>query len=125
MSNQLTSSVRFTSVEDYFASIEGSRRVYLEQLRDIIQEVIPNAESCIRYNMPAFYQNGVIVYYAAYKKHLGLYPTAGPIMELKSELMSYKFSKGAIQFPYDTLPKQLIRRVVRTRLRQIRETLNS
>jgi uncharacterized protein YdhG (YjbR/CyaY superfamily) len=125
MSNQLTSSVRFISVEDYFASIEGSRRVYLEQLRDIIQEVIPNAESCIRYNMPAFYHDGVIVYYAAYKKHLGLYPTAGPIMELKSELTNYKSSKGAIQFPYDTLPKQLIQRVVRTRLRQMQETLNS
>jgi uncharacterized protein YdhG (YjbR/CyaY superfamily) len=85
----------------------------LEHLRDIILHAVLEPEEVISYQMPAFKKNGILVYYAAYKNHIGFYPTAEGINAFKSELTEYKWSKGAIQFPLDRpLPEDLITRIV-------------
>ena len=72
--------------------------------------------------MPAFKQEGILVYFAAFKNHYGFFPTASPIVIFKKELISYKTSKGAIQFPADKpLPIKLIQAIVKLRITQNKE----
>ncbi len=69
--------------------------------------------------MPAFYLNGNLVYFAAFSRHIGFYPTSSGIANFKSELAKYKSSKGAVQFPMDEpLPVELIKRIVRFRVQE-------
>jgi uncharacterized protein YdhG (YjbR/CyaY superfamily) len=70
--------------------------------------------------MPAFKKKNVVVYYAANKNHIGFYPTPSPIIEFQKELLSYKTSKGAIQFPLnEPFPKELIQRIIKFRAEQV------
>ena len=72
--------------------------------------------------MPAFKQEGILVYFAAFKNHYGFFPTASPIIVFKKELLPYKTSKGAIQFPADKpLPVKLIQAIVKYRIAQNKE----
>jgi uncharacterized protein YdhG (YjbR/CyaY superfamily) len=88
-------------------------------LRKTIKEAAPQAEELISYNIPAFKQNGVLVYYAAYKNHIGFYPTSSPMKVFKKELANYKTSKGAIQFPIEkAIPKTLVSRIVKYRVKE-------
>ncbi|MEY4604517.1 MAG: hypothetical protein RIT43_1809 [Bacteroidota bacterium] len=82
---------------------------------------MPDAcEEVISYNMPAFKLKHVIVYFAAHKKHIGFYPTSKPIEALKDELKNFNYSKGAIQFPYDSpLPEVLIKKIIDFRLNDL------
>jgi uncharacterized protein YdhG (YjbR/CyaY superfamily) len=67
--------------------------------------------------MPAYKQNGIVVYFAANKNHIGFYPTPSGVTAFESQLSNYKYSKGAIQFPIDQpLPKELIQDIVRFRI---------
>jgi uncharacterized protein YdhG (YjbR/CyaY superfamily) len=89
----------------------------LHQIRKTIQLAAPDAEELISYQMPAFKQNGVLVYFAAYKKHIGFYPTASGIIAFQDQILDYKSSKGAIQFPIDKpMPLDLIERIVKYRI---------
>jgi uncharacterized protein YdhG (YjbR/CyaY superfamily) len=89
----------------------------METLRHAIRSAAPNAEETISYNMPAFRQHGILVYYAAYKHHIGFYPTGSPIRVFEDELSDYKTSKGAIQFPIDKpIPKALVMKIVKYRV---------
>ena len=73
----------------------------------------------ISYNMPAFKLHGVLVYYAAYKSHIGFYPTASPMKAFKEELADYKTSKGAIQFPIEkAIPTNLVKKIVKFRINE-------
>lgn len=109
--------INFTSIDEYIAYYPPNIQPILEELRTIIKQAAPQAKEVISYNMPAFKQHGVLVYFAAYKGHIGFYPTASPIVVFKNELSSYKTSKGAIQFPIDNpLPKKLIQDIVIYRL---------
>ena len=91
----------------------------LNEMRNIILEVIPNAEQVIGYQMPAFKLNGILVYFAGYKAHIGFYPTASGIAHFAHEFGNYKWSKGAVQFPLnEPLPKDLIQRIVKFRLEE-------
>jgi uncharacterized protein YdhG (YjbR/CyaY superfamily) len=77
------------------------------------------AEEVISYNMPAFKQNGILVWFAGYKNHIGFYPSSTPIKLFKEQLTKYKTSKGAIQFPIDKpLPLALITKIVKFRIKQ-------
>jgi uncharacterized protein YdhG (YjbR/CyaY superfamily) len=81
----------------------------LLELRSIIRAAVPEAEECISYGMPALKWRKVLVYYAGWKSHIGFYPTAEPMRVFATELLPYKTSKGAVQFPLDEpLPKALI-----------------
>src|SRR6187402_1680178 len=91
--------VKFKTIGEYHSNFTGEVRRKLDQLRKAIRSVAPKAEEVISYNMPAFRQHKVLVYYAASKEHIGFYPTPNPILVFKNELKDFKTSKGAIQFP--------------------------
>ena len=111
--------VKFKSVDEYFSTLPDVTKSLLEQVRGTIKKAAPTATEVISYNMPAFKLHGVLVYYAAYKEHIGFYPTAAPIEVFKEELSSYKWSKGAVQFPINRpIPIDLITRIVKFREQQ-------
>ena len=91
--------VSFRSTDEYIATFPADVQELLQTMRAIIRAAAPEAEEIISYNMPAFYQNGNLVYFAALKKHIGFYPTAGGIAAFKDELSGYKSTKGAVNFP--------------------------
>jgi uncharacterized protein YdhG (YjbR/CyaY superfamily) len=111
--------IQTKNADDYIGHFEGPVQLLLKQLREIIREAAPEAKEEISYGMPAYRQNGVLVYFAATKKHIGFYPTGSGIAAFSEELteLGYPFTKGAIQFPMDKpLPKELIQRMVRFRI---------
>ncbi len=108
-------------IDDYLDSLEEPKRGTLTVLRQSILDVIPEAEQCISYGLPAFRLQGkVIAGFGAFKNHLSYLPHSGSVFpELKDELAEYKTSSGALQFSLDTpLPKGLVRQLVTTRLHQ-------
>jgi uncharacterized protein YdhG (YjbR/CyaY superfamily) len=112
-------SKKFKTADEYISVFPVSTQKLLRELRSTIKQVAPGAEEVISYNMPAFKQNGVLVYYAAYEKHIGFYPTASPIRVFKKELVDYKTSKGGIQFPVNKpIPKTVVKNIVKFRLKE-------
>jgi uncharacterized protein YdhG (YjbR/CyaY superfamily) len=108
-----------TTIDVYIRTFPKTVQVKLQQLRRIVAKAAPGAEERISYRMPAFFLNGVLVYFAAFTRHIGLYPTSSGIEAFKNELAGYKSSKGAVQFPLDEpLPADLIRRMVRFRVKE-------
>jgi uncharacterized protein YdhG (YjbR/CyaY superfamily) len=115
-------SKKFKTVEDYHASFPAGVQKKLSEIRKIIAQGAPRATEVISYNMPAFRQHGVLVYYAAYKEHIGFYPTSSPIKVFRDDLVKYKTSKGAIQFSLDKpLPKTLIKKIIKFRVKEVIE----
>ena len=109
----------FKTVDEYFSALPKKQRDILEGLRKTITQVAPQAEEVISYNMPAFKWNGMLVWYAAYKNHIGLYPRPSAIEAFKKELAGYKTSKGAIQFPIEKgVPTNLVKKIVKFRLKE-------
>lgn len=107
---------KWKSVQEYLDTADEKEKPYLEKMRALIREEIPDAEECISYNMPAYRRKKVLVYFAAGKNHLGFYPTPGPIEQFAEELKECHVSKGAVQFPYaKPLPEELIRKMIRYR----------
>ena len=97
------------SVEEYLSWFSGETRERLESIREILKRAIPEGKEVISYHMPAIKTSEVLVYYAAAKNHIGLYPTNSGVSEFKKELEEYQTSKGAIQFPFSKpLPLDLI-----------------
>ena len=117
---------RFSTVDEYISSFAGRTKLLLEEMRAVIRQAAPAAEEVISYNMPAFKQHGVLVYFAGYGKHIGFYPTGSPLQVFKDELAAYKTSKGAIQFPLDkSIPKALVKKIVRYRIAEDTEKANA
>jgi uncharacterized protein YdhG (YjbR/CyaY superfamily) len=110
---------KFKTVEEYLSAFPATTKSILRKMRSTIKEVVPKADEVISYNMPAFKQNGILVWYAAYRQHIGFYPTPAAIKTFAQELRQYKTSKGAIQFPIDKpLPTSLVKKIVRFRVKQ-------
>lgn len=107
-------------IDTYISLQNEEARVALEKLRYVIQSAAPDAEEAISYGMPAFRYHGVLVYFAAFKKHYSLFPgNASLIEELKEELKGYTTSKGTIQFTFDKpLPVALVKKIVKMRVQQ-------
>jgi uncharacterized protein YdhG (YjbR/CyaY superfamily) len=104
-------------VDAYIASFPEKTREKLNEIRAIVKAIAKEAEEGISYGMPAFRLGGPLVYYAGFKKHIGLYPMPSGVESFKEDLLEYAHSKGAIRFPLDEkLPTALIRRIVRFRL---------
>lgn len=109
--------MKFMNISDYHSEQPEDVQQKLEQLRKAIKQAAPKATEIISYGMPAFKQNKTLVYYAAYKAHIGFYPTPNAIIAFKAELTKYKTSKGAIQFPInEPLPIALIKKIVKFRV---------
>lgn len=106
----------------YISGYPNETQKSLKQLRATIKKAAPQAEEVISYGMPAYKWNGMLVYFAAYEKHIGFYPGSSGIAAFKKELASYKTSKGTVQFPVDEpVPLPLIARIVKFRLKENQE----
>lgn len=112
-------SLKNTTVDEYFSTLSPKMKNCLIELRKIIKQVVPDAEEIISYNMPAFKLNGILVWYAACKEHIGFYPSSSPIKAFKNDLKNYKTSKGAIQFLMEKpIPTALVKKIVKFRLKE-------
>lgn len=110
---------KFRTVDEYFSSLPKAARDILESFRMTIRQAAPQAEEVISYNMPAFKWNGMLVWYAAFKKHIGFYPRTSAIAAFQDELKRYKTSKGAIQFPIEEgVPVSLVKKIVKFRIKE-------
>jgi uncharacterized protein YdhG (YjbR/CyaY superfamily) len=110
-------------IDDYLATIEEPKRSTLARLREDILAVVPEAEQCISYGLPAFRVEGrTIAGFAAFKRHLSYLPHSGSVFpELAEELTGFERSSGALRFPVDqALPRALVEKLIAVRLRQAR-----
>ncbi len=108
------------SVDDYIRGFPKSTQKLLQQMRRTIRKAAPAAQERISYQMPASYLNRNLVYFAAYERHIGFYPTSSPMKAFKKELSGYETSKGTVRFPIDQpLPLALIGRIVRFRVAEV------
>lgn len=108
-------------VDAYIAAFPGPVRERLEAMRDAIRAEAPEATERISYGMPTFYLRGNLVHYAAFKAHIGFYPTPSGTAEFQARLANYRHNKGSIQFPLDEdLPLSLVREIVRFRVAENR-----
>lgn len=106
-----------TSVDQYINSAPEEVRRKMEELRKAIKEVAPDAEEKISYSMPYYGYKGRLVYFAYYKRHIGLYIPPPIIDDHNSELSEYKTSKSAVQLPLDKpLPIALIKKLIKERI---------
>lgn len=107
------------NVNEYIADFPAATRQLLKQIRSAIKEAAPEAEEYIGYQMPAYKLNGILVYFAGYKNHIGFYPGSAALEKFAHETEGYKKSKGTVQFPLDQpLPLKLIRDIVKFRLKE-------
>ncbi len=107
-------------IDDYIAGYPEKTREKLQQIRAIIQKAAPDATEVISYKMPAYKQNGILVYFGGHSNHIGFYPTGSGIAAFKDDLSPYKYSKGAIQFPLEKpFPEKLITKIVKYRLNEV------
>lgn len=114
------------NVDIYIASFPTETRKFLGQVRKAILKAAPGAEEIISYQMPAYKLNGMLVYFAGYKNHIGFYPTGSGIESFKHKLSGYKTSKGTVQFPLNQPPPlDLITEMVRFRVIENLERLTA
>jgi uncharacterized protein YdhG (YjbR/CyaY superfamily) len=107
------------NIDEYIAGFPPEVQVVLEQIRTTIRAAAPDATETIKYGMPTFVQYGNLIYFAAFQKHIGLYPTPSGIEAFKAELIKYDQSKGTIRFAFGTpVPLELIARIVKFRLEE-------
>jgi uncharacterized protein YdhG (YjbR/CyaY superfamily) len=110
------------SVDAYVQSCPKAVQKRLTEIRSIVRSFAPDAVEKISYRMPAFFLNGALVWFAAFKNHIGFYPGASTVAFFQDEIKGYKRAKGSIQFPHDRpLPAALIKRIVQYRVKENRE----
>ncbi len=109
----------FTSIDEYIVAQPKNVQPILQRLRQVIHEAAPQSEEAISYQMPALKQSGVLVWFAAFKNHIGFFPKTSAIEAFKDKLGPYKTSKGTIQFPLDKpVPFDLVAEIVRFRVKE-------
>lgn len=108
-------------MDDYITGFPDDVAYILTKIRERIQKAAPQAKETISYNMPAFKQNNkVLVYFAAYKNHIGFYALPSGNEVFQKELSIYKTGKGSIQFPLnEKMPFGLIEKIVKFRLKEV------
>lgn len=115
-----TQSQPAANFDDYIAAFSPEVQTILQQIRRTIQEVAPEATEAIKYQIPTFVFKENLVHFAAYKYHIGFYPSPRALERFKAELAGYKGSKGAVQFPLDKpIPYDLIRRIAEFRRNEV------
>jgi uncharacterized protein YdhG (YjbR/CyaY superfamily) len=109
----------YSTIDEYIALFPDDVQKKLRKLRAVIKLAAPNAGEKISYQMPAFTLHGNLVYFAAFKNHIGFYPAPRGIEEFKDELAAYKGAKGSVQFPLDQpIPYELITKIVKFRAKE-------
>ena len=107
------------NVDEYIAGFPKDTQALLTQMRTTIRQAAPDAEEVISYSMPAYRYHGMLVFFAAFKNHIGFYATPTGHETFKKELSVYKEGKGSVQFPLDQpLPLGLISKIVKFRVKE-------
>jgi uncharacterized protein YdhG (YjbR/CyaY superfamily) len=107
------------TIDEYIAGFPPDIQEILEKIRLTIREVAPGAEEAIKYQMPTFILKGNLVHFAAFKNHIGFYPTPTGTEKFQKELSVYKGAKGSVRFPLDQpIPFDLIRKIARFRVKE-------
>ena len=102
------------TIDNYINEQSEDIRPLLYELRNTLRATLPFAEERISWSMPTYWHKHNIIHFAAFKKHLGLYPGPDAIVHFSDQLQEYAKSKGAIQFPYNKpLPLLLIAQIAR------------
>jgi uncharacterized protein YdhG (YjbR/CyaY superfamily) len=115
----VTKAQKPTNIDGYISQFPADVQAVLEQVRETIRQAAPEAKETISYMMPAFRQQGILVYFAAWKKHIGMYPPISGDEALEEAIARYAGPKGNLQFPLDEpLPLNLIERIVKLRVKQ-------
>ncbi|STO07431.1 Uncharacterized conserved protein [Exiguobacterium aurantiacum] len=111
---------KMTTVDEYILQFPVEVQAILQTLRKLVKDISPEAEENMSYQMPTYYLKGNLVHFAAYKNHIGFYPTPAGIDAFKDELSDYKSAKGSVQFPIDKpIPFELIKRIVEFRVSEM------
>jgi uncharacterized protein YdhG (YjbR/CyaY superfamily) len=97
--NDVAGRSAFGTIDEYVAAFPPDVRAILEKIRVMIRESVPEAEEKISYNMPAFALDGDLIYFAAFKKHIGIFPPVRGDKKLAKELSPYRGDKGNLKFP--------------------------
>ncbi len=101
----------FKTTDEYIASFPQNVQTALQQVRQTIKDAAPKAQEVISYSMPAFKQKGILVWFAAFKNHIGFFPKVSAVEAFKEQLAGYQTSKGTIRFPLDKpIPIGIIRK---------------
>ncbi|MGO8805594.1 MAG: iron chaperone [Candidatus Bathyarchaeia archaeon] len=109
----------FETVDEYINAFPQNIQTVLRELRQAIRETAPDAKEAISYQMPAFKLRGNLVWFAAFKDHIGFYPRESAVEAFKEKLSDYEVSKGTVRFPLDKpLPLDLIKEIVRFRVKE-------
>jgi len=108
-----------TNIDEYIAGFSPEVQAILEKIRLTIREAAPDARETISYEIPAFRLNGILVYFAAFKKHIGFYPPVRGDAKMKKLLAPYEGPNGNLRFPLQRpIPHRLIERIVKLRVKQ-------
>ena len=108
-----------TTIDEYIAAFPAEVQEILQKIRQTIRQAAPEAKETIKYRMPTFTLNGNLVFFAAFKKHIGFYPIPTGIEAFQEELSAYEMGKGSVQFPIDQpIPYDLISRIVQFRVQE-------
>jgi uncharacterized protein YdhG (YjbR/CyaY superfamily) len=115
----MKASSKFKTVDEYLSALPANTKSILKELRKTIKQAAPEAEELISYNMPAFKFHGGLIWYAAWKEHISLYPRTSRMEAFIKELSEYEGSKGTIKFPTNRpMPFGLISKIVKFRVRE-------
>jgi uncharacterized protein YdhG (YjbR/CyaY superfamily) len=107
----------YTTIDEYIATFPEDVQKILRQMRAVVKAAAPEAQEKISYQMPTFTLNGNLVYFAAFKKHIGFYPTPNGIEAFQERLAQYKGAKGSVQFPLEEpIPYDLVSEIVKFRV---------
>jgi uncharacterized protein YdhG (YjbR/CyaY superfamily) len=108
-----------SSIDEYISGFPPDVQHILEQIRSAIKAIAPDAEETIKYRIPTFVLHENLVHFAAFKNHVGFYPTPSGIAKFEAELSAYKGAKGSVQFPIDEpIPLNLIKKIVSFRAQE-------
>lgn len=112
--------IAYKNIDEYIKNYPAEVQKKLMEIRNLINKLVPTAVEAISYGMPTFKLNGKnLVHFAAYKSHIGFYPTPSALSQFEKELSKYKTSKGTAQFKMDEeLPVSLITKMVKFRIEE-------
>jgi uncharacterized protein YdhG (YjbR/CyaY superfamily) len=109
------------TIHEYITGYPQPVKERLQKIHYLVKKAAPEAEEKISYGMPAFTLHGMLLYFAAHTKHIGLYPFTTAIQAFREELLPYKTAKGSIQFQHDKpLPLKLISQIIEFRVAENR-----
>ncbi len=118
----LSQKIKPTSIEDYIAEAPVDTQKKLLQLHSCIRKAAPGAAESLKWRMPAYSYQKILVTFAVFKHHIGFYPMASAIEAFSKDLANYKTAEGSVQFPLDKpLPLQLITKIVKFRVKESKE----